>query len=153
MILPHNQPTPLELKSASARSKYCHLTLKDLLSILVGITIPVAIGVYGAFTSDQAQKAAKIAADEQQRIAAARRAFDIERANNIYQQQLYKDFLDAIYEFHKDGELNDSANPWAFANARYRAVHREFDVGRKVQALLFLKEKATDRPSHMQHWL
>ena len=141
MILPHNQATPIDLKKRPVDSKYCFLTLKDLLSILVGITIPVAIGVYGTISAGQAEKSAKIAADEQQRIAAERRTFDVQRATDLHQQQLYKDFIDAMYVFHRDGELNDSANPWAFANARYRAVHREFDGLRKVQALLFLKEK------------
>ena len=141
MVPSHNQVAPHGLSTQPVKARYCHLTLKDLLSILVGITIPVAIGIYGAVTTHEAQKSARLVADEQQRIASERRAFDIERADQIYQQQLYKDFLDAIYEFHKDGELNDSAIPWAFGNARYRAVHREFDVGRKVQALLFLKEK------------
>ena len=101
----------------------------------------MAIGVFGAVSNDQAHKSASRAADEQQRIATERRTFDIERANSLSQQQLYKDFLDAMYVFHKDGELNDSANPWAFANACYRAVHRDFDNARKVQALVFLKEK------------
>jgi hypothetical protein len=87
------------------------------------------------------QKSAKLAADEQQRTASERRAFDLERASELYQQQIYKDFLDAMYTLDKDGKLNDSAEPWAFANARYRAAHREFDTIRKVQALLFLKEK------------
>ena len=141
MILPHNQPIPLDLKKRPGDSKYCYLTLKDLLSILVGITIPVSIGLYGVITSSQAQKSARLAAEEQQRVADERQTFDIQQATKLYQQQLYKDFLNAMYVFHKDGELNDSASPWAFANARYRVVHREFDSIRKVQALVFLKEK------------
>ena len=141
-MLSHDQAPRIDLKHRPpASSRFCHLTLKDILSILVGITIPVAIGIYGAITAAQAQKSAKLAADEQQRVADERRAFDINQATQLYQQQLYKDFIGAIYAFHKDGELNDSARPWAFANALYRAVHREFDGVRKVQALLFLKEK------------
>ena len=137
----HNQVVPSGLKLQPVKPRYCHLTLKDLLSILIEITIPVAIGVYGAVTNDQVQKSARLVADKQERITAERRVFDTKRATNLHQQQLYKDFLDAIYLLHKDGELNDSINPWAFANARYCAVHREFDGVRKVQALLFLEEK------------
>ena len=138
----HDQVAPLDVRPRPrTSSKFCRLTLKDILSILVGITIPIAIGVYGAVNNEQAQKSAKLAADEQQRIAAERRTFDVQRATDLHQQQLYKDFIDAMYVFHKDGELNDPASPWAFANARYRAVHRDFDGLRKVQALLFLKEK------------
>ena len=141
MLLSHNQAATLGLDTRTVKHKYCHLTLKDLLSILIGIAIPVAIGAYGAVTNDQTQKTARLTADEQQRIAAERRVFDIQRATDLHQQQLYKDFLDTMYVFHRGGQLNDSANPWAFANARYRSVHREFDPVRKVQALMFLKEK------------
>ncbi|CAF1352128.1 unnamed protein product [Rotaria sordida] len=37
-----------------------------------------------------------------------------------------------MYTLHRDSELNDSAKPRKFANARYRAVHREFDTIRKA---------------------
>ena len=37
------------------------------------------------------------------------------------QQQIYKDFLDAIYTLDKDGKLNDLAASCAFANAHYQA--------------------------------
>ena len=141
MIPPHNQVTPLNIQSNSVKSRYCYVTLKDLLSILVGITIPVAIGIYGTITNAQVEESARITAIEQQRIATERREFEIQRATDLHQQQLYKNFLDSMYLLHKDGELNDSANPWAFANALYRTVHREFDNFRKQQALIFLKEK------------
>ena len=141
IVLPRKQAPALGLKARPAISRFWQLTLKDLLSMLIGITIPIAIGVYGAITNDQAQRSARLVADEQQRLAVERRAFDIQRATDLQQQQLYKDFLDTMYVFHKDGELNDSASPWVFANARYRSVHRELDGLRKVQALMFLKEK------------
>jgi uncharacterized protein YjbI with pentapeptide repeats len=87
------------------------------------------------------QKSAKFAADEQQRIASERRAFDLQQAAELYQQQLYMNFLADMYILEKDGELNDSANPWVFANAQYRVAHRKWDASRKAEVLQFLKEK------------
>ena len=69
MVPSHNQVVPFGAEIPGRRPKYCHLPLKDLLNVVIGITIPVAIGIFGAVSSMQAQKAAKRAADEQQRIA------------------------------------------------------------------------------------
>ncbi len=141
MLPHHNQVEPLDFKESKKKLPFFKITLKECLALFIGTAIPVAIGIYTSVNNEQMQKSAKLAAEEQQRIAAERRAFDLKRATELYQQQVYKDFLDAMYTLDKDGKLNDSAEPWAFANARYRAAHREFDAVRKVQALLFLKEK------------
>jgi hypothetical protein len=132
---------PLNINEPTKKSPFLRITLKEILTLFIGTAIPVAIGIYTSVTNEQMHKSAKLAADEQQRIATERQAFDLKRAAELYQQQIYKDFLDAMYTLDKDGKLNDSAEPWAFANARYRAAHREFDAIRKGQALLFLKER------------
>jgi uncharacterized protein YjbI with pentapeptide repeats len=141
MIRGPNQVTPLDKQDPTEKSHRRKLTLKDCLALLIGSAIPVAIGIYAAVTNEQMQKSAQRAEEKQESIAAERRAFDLERADQLYQQQLYQKFLDAVYTLHRDGELNNSSDPWAFANARYRGVHREFDAIRKAQALVFLKEK------------
>ncbi|CAF1101267.1 unnamed protein product [Rotaria magnacalcarata] len=159
----HAQVEPLGIQKPTKKSRYWNITFKECLTLLIGTAIPVAIGIYAAVTNEQTQKSAKRAEDKQQSIAAERRmfelnetaerrifdlkeaaerrAFDLKQAAEVYQQQLYKNFLDAMYTLHRDGELNDSADPWPFANAHYRGVHREFDAIRKAQALIFLKEK------------
>ncbi|CAF1527427.1 unnamed protein product, partial [Rotaria sordida] len=136
-----NQVRPFNDENLTGKTRHCKITLKEVLTLLVGSTIPVAIGIYTAVTNEQLQKSAQRAENKQHSIATERRAFDLEQAFELYQQQLYKNFLDAMYILHRDGELNDSAEPWAFANARYRAAQREFDPIRNAQALIFLKEK------------
>ncbi|CAF4218213.1 unnamed protein product [Rotaria sordida] len=68
------------------------------------------------------QKSARCAEDKQESFVAERQAFHLERATELYQQQLYNNFLDMMYTLHRDSELNDSAKPWKFANACYRAI-------------------------------
>ena len=114
----------------TSTGSYFRLTFKDLLSVLTAITVPIAIGIYTGVTNNQQATVAKLTADRQQHIA-----------DESQQQQLYNDFIDDMYQLDKDGELNESRNPWAFANARYRAVHRQLDGIRKAYVLQFLKEK------------
>lgn len=137
----HNQITPFGITKSKEKSRNWKLTLKECLTLLIGSTIPVVIAIYTAVTNEQMQKSAKFAADEQQRLASEQQAFDLQQAAELYQQQLYKNFLDDMYTLHKDGKLNVSANPWVFANARYRAVHREWDTFRKELVLQFFKEQ------------
>jgi hypothetical protein len=141
MAQTNNLFVPQERKPPAVKVGFCQLRLKELLTILIGTAIPVAIGVYTTVTNGQMQKSAKLAADEQHRISDERRAFDLKQATKSYQEQLYKTFLDDMYKLYKDGELNDSADPWVFANARYQAVHREWDAFRKEQVLQFLKKQ------------
>ena len=124
--IPESKPT----SKTSSTNSYFRLTFKDLLNILIAVTVPIAIGIYTAVTTNQQMKTAKLEADERQRIA-----------HESFQQSIYNGFIDNIYQLHKDGELNDSYSPWAFANARYRAVHRQLDTVRKAHVLQFLKEK------------
>ncbi|CAF1509992.1 unnamed protein product, partial [Rotaria sordida] len=94
--------------------------------------LPIVVGIYTAVTNEKMQKSARCAEDKQESFVAERQAFHLERATELYQQQLYNNFLDMMYTLHRDSELNDSAKPWKFANACYRAVHREFDTIRKA---------------------
>lgn len=136
-----NQVEPISKTKRKESNRFCKITIKDCLTLLIGSTIPVVIAVYTAVTNEQTEKSTKFAADEQKYIADERREFDLKQAAELYQQELYKNFLNDFYILHKDGELNESANPWAFANARYRAGHRVWDPIRKGQVLQFLKEK------------
>ena len=136
-----DQGVPVAARKHRRKSGGWMKTITEAVKLLMEIALPIAIGVYTVVTSDQMGKSAEVAATEQHRIALARQDYDLERSAKAYQQQLFKDFLDTMYLFHKDGEFRDGASPWAFANARYRAVHSEFDADRKGQALLFFKEK------------
>ena len=113
-----------------SKRNYFKLTFKELLTILTATFVPIAIGIYTTVLTNQQTQAARLAAHKQQSIA-----------DESQQQHLYNDFIDDIYQLHKDGELNDTHSPSAFANARFRALHRQIDQVRKALVLQFLKEK------------
>ncbi|CAF0983507.1 unnamed protein product [Didymodactylos carnosus] len=117
-------------KSVTKQEKYFKLTFNELLSVLCAAAVPIAIGVYAVITTHQQTKLTK-----------ERRQFDLGQAAEQRQQEVYDQFINDMYTFDKDGQLNDSAKPWAFANARHWAAHQQWDVEWKVQALLFLKKK------------
>ncbi|CAF1498573.1 unnamed protein product [Rotaria sordida] len=98
----------------------------SLFSLTTLITI---LGIYTAITTVQ-----------EGTVADERRQFDLEQAAKFRQQTIYDKFLDDIYKLEKDGYLNEEKNPWAFANARFRAAHRQWDAIRKADILQFLKE-------------
>ncbi|CAF0976705.1 unnamed protein product [Rotaria sordida] len=87
------------------------------------------LGIYTATTTAQEGK-----------VADKRRQFDLEQATEFRQQAICDKFLDDIYKLEKDGYLNEEKNPWAFANARFRAAHRQWDAICKADILQFLKE-------------
>lgn len=99
--------------------KFFHLSLKDLLTILFITILPIVVFIHTAVMTRNEK----------------------ERAIELRQQQIFDQFLDYIYQLHVDQELDDSAEPWAFANARYRSAHRQWDADRKQQSIQFLKEK------------
>ncbi|CAF3972920.1 unnamed protein product [Adineta steineri] len=109
---------------------FCHFTLKDILSIISSVAIPIALAIYTSIGSQQ-----------QKQQAEKKQKFDFEQSMELRQQTLYDEFLNNIYKLDKDGYLNDTKNPWAFANAYYRAAHRQWDTIRKADVLQFLKEK------------
>ncbi|CAF4212297.1 unnamed protein product, partial [Adineta steineri] len=109
---------------------FCHFTLKDILSIIFSVAIPIALAIYTSIGSQQ-----------QKQQAEKKQKFDFEQSRELRQQTLYDEFLNNIYKLDKDGYLNDTKNPWAFANAYYRAAHRQWDTIRKGDVIQFLKEK------------
>ncbi|CAF3527603.1 unnamed protein product [Adineta steineri] len=109
---------------------FWHFTLKDILSIISSIAIPIALAIYTAIGSQQ-----------QKQQAEKKQKFDFEQSTQLRQQTLYDEFLNNIYNLDKDGYLNDTKNPWAFANAYYRAAHRQWDPIRKADVIQFFKEK------------
>ncbi|CAF1484388.1 unnamed protein product [Adineta steineri] len=109
---------------------FCHFTLKDILSIISSVAIPIALAIYTTIGSQQ-----------QKQQAEKKQKFDFEQSRELRQRALYDEFLNNIYKLDKDGYLNDTKNPWAFANAYYRAAHRQWDTIRKGDVLQFLKEQ------------
>ncbi|CAF0777810.1 unnamed protein product [Adineta steineri] len=113
-----------------SKRSFWNFTLKDILSIISSVAIPIALAIYTAIGSQQ-----------QKQQAEKKQKFDFEQSRELRQQTLYDEFLNNIYKLDKDDYLNDSKNPWAFANAYYRAAHRQWDTIRKADVLQFLKEK------------
>jgi hypothetical protein len=109
---------------------FCNLTLNEILTLCFSLAVPAAIIIYAAITTQQEAK-----------IADERYVFESKQAAELRQQQIYDEFLDDMYKLDKDEQLNPPAQPWAFANARYRAVHRQCDSIRKSHVLRFLREK------------
>ncbi|CAF1204489.1 unnamed protein product [Adineta steineri] len=109
---------------------FYHFTLKDILSIISSVAIPIALAIYTAIGSQQ-----------QKQQAEKKQKFDFEQSRELRQQTVYDEFLNNIYKLDKDGYLNDTKNPWAFANAYYRAAHRQWDTIRKADVIQFFKEK------------
>ncbi|CAF0797111.1 unnamed protein product [Adineta steineri] len=109
---------------------FWHLTFKDILTILCAAAIPIALAIYAALDSEQAKKEAE-----------KTRQFDLEQSRELRQQTLYDEFINNIYKLDKDGYLKERKNPWAFANAYYRAAHLQWDTIRKAYVIQFLKEK------------
>ncbi|CAF4012557.1 unnamed protein product [Rotaria sordida] len=126
--LKHNTKTPAP-KTKTKKTKFCHITLNEILTLLCAALLPIALGVYTAITTAQEEK-----------VADERRQFDLEQAAEYRQQAIYDKFLDDIFKLEKGGYFNEEKNPWAFANARFRAAHRQWDAIRKADTLQFLKE-------------
>ncbi|CAF4196874.1 unnamed protein product, partial [Adineta steineri] len=112
------------------RRSFWHFSLKDILAIITSVAIPIALAIYTSISSEQ-----------QKQRAEKKQQFDFEQSRELRQQSIYDGFLNNIYKLDKDGYLNDTKNPWAFANAYYRAAHRQWDAIRKADVIQFLKEK------------
>ncbi|CAF4279754.1 unnamed protein product, partial [Adineta steineri] len=112
------------------KRSFWNFTLKDILAIISSVAIPIGLAIYTAIGSEQ-----------QKQQAEKKQKFDFEQSRELRQQTLYDGFLNNIYKLDKDGYLNDTRNPWAFANAYYRAAHRQWDTIRKADVIQFLKEK------------
>ncbi|CAF0779452.1 unnamed protein product [Adineta steineri] len=109
---------------------FWHFTFKDILTILCSAAIPIALAIYTAIGSQQQKQQ-----DEK------KQKFDFEQSTQLRQQTLYDEFLNNIFKLDYYGYLKERKNPWAFANAYYRAADRQWDTIRKADILKFLKEK------------
>ncbi|CAF1061821.1 unnamed protein product [Adineta steineri] len=109
---------------------FWHFTFKDILTILCSAAIPIALAIYTAIGSQQQKQQ-----DEK------KQKFDLEQSTQLRQQTLYDEFLNNIFKLDYYGYLKERKNPWAFANAYYRAADRQWDAIRKADILKFLKEK------------
>ncbi|CAF0933921.1 unnamed protein product [Adineta steineri] len=112
------------------KRSFWHFTFKDILAIISSVAIPIALAIYTSIGSEQQKKQAE-----------KKQQFDFAQSRELRQQTLYDGFLNNIYKLDKDDYLNDTKNPWAFANAYYRAAHRQWDTIRKADVIQFLKEK------------
>ncbi|CAF1123832.1 unnamed protein product [Adineta steineri] len=112
------------------KRSFWHFTFKDILAIISSVAIPIALAIYTSIGSEQRKQQAE-----------KKQQFDFAQSRQLRQQTLYDGFLNNIYKLDKDGYLNNTKNPWAFANAYYRAAHRQWDTIRKADVLKFLKEK------------
>jgi hypothetical protein len=112
------------------RRTFWQLTLNDILVVLCAAAVPIAIGIYTVVIYQQ----------EQDQLDQTRE-FNLKQTIDMRRDTIYDKFLHNIYNLDKNGYLNESEDPWAFANAYYRAVHRHLDPIRKAEVLQFLKEK------------
>jgi hypothetical protein len=112
------------------KDSFWHITLRDILILLCAVAVPVAIGIYTAITNRQQEDHA----DQAQQ-------FELKPSIEMRQKTLHDNFLTDIYILDKDGYLEEQINPWAYANAYYRAVHGRCDTVRRGDILQFLKEK------------
>jgi uncharacterized protein YjbI with pentapeptide repeats len=106
------------------------ITLYELLTLLCAAAVPIALGIYTGVSNIQQSKEAD-----------QKRESDLQLAAQLRQQSVYDQFINDFYKFHRYGELNESANPWAFANARYWTAHEQLTVHLKLQALIFFKNR------------
>jgi uncharacterized protein YpmS len=85
----------------------------NIFSILCAAAIPIALGIYTGITYKQEQEQA-IRTQE----------LSVRQTIESRRDTLYNQFLSNVYNLDKDGYLKERYNPWAFANAYYRAAHR-----------------------------
>lgn len=103
----------------------------DILGILCAAAVPIALGIYTAFTYQQEQENARRTQE-----------LKVKQAIEARQAVIFDLFLDNIFKLEINGYLSEKHGPWwAFANAYYRAAHRQLDHARKADVLQFLKEK------------
>jgi len=112
------------------RRGFFDLNCNDILNILCAAAVPIALGIYTAVTYEQEQA-------RQQKM----QELEMNQTMESRQDKIYDGFLKNIFKLDIDGYLNDSKNPWAFANAYYRAAHRHLEPVRKGDILQFLKEQ------------
>lgn len=122
----HNSPLketspPIEknIKQVAQEHSFFRLSLRDVLILIFSTITPMIVAIYTIVITQNELRST------------------YERRQNL----VYDSFLDNIYFLHRDNQLADSEKPWAFANARYRSAHRQWDKFRKQESIRFLKEK------------
>lgn len=112
------------------KGSFFELNCNDILTILCAAAVPIALGIYTAITYQQEQ-------DQQQKM----QELSLNQATEARRDKIYDTFLKNVYNLDKHGYLHPNQTPWAFANAYYRAAHRQLDANRKGDVLQFLKER------------
>lgn len=112
------------------KKRFCQIKLRDILAILCSAAIPVALAVYTSINTQREQEET----EKSWRL-------EINRQSDARRQLVFEMFINNIYKLDKDGYISDEKSPWAFANAFYRAAHRQLDPMRKGDLLQFLKER------------
>ena len=123
------EPCPSTQQPRSGRF-WSGMTLYEVLTLLCAAAVPIALGIYTGVSSFQESKEAN-----------QKREFDLQLAAQLRQQSVYDQFIDDFYKFHRYGDLDDSAEPWAFANGRYWTAHEQLNIHLKLQALIFFKNR------------
>jgi hypothetical protein len=125
-----NKIEPMVVGNQREKQKFFRLTFNQLLTCLCAAAVPIAICVYTGIDSQQKMKEAN-----------KNRQFDLQQAEKLRQQHIFDQFIQDIYMLDKDGQLNESAKPWVFSNARYWSAHRQWNPDTKVDGLVFLKRR------------
>ena len=112
------------------RGGFFELNCNDILTILCAAAVPIALGIYTAITYQQEQ-------EQQQKM----QQLSLNQSAELRRDKIYDNFLKNVYNLDKNGYLEENKDPWAFANAYYRAAHRQLDPTRKGDVLQFLKER------------
>lgn len=120
----------LQQETKKKKDGFFRMTFLEILNILCAAAVPVALGIYTVITYQQEQ-------EQQQKTE----ELSIKQTIESRQDEIYDQFLKNIYNLDRHGYLKENKNPWAFANAYYRAAHRQLGPLRKVNILQFLKEK------------
>ena len=112
------------------RGGFFELNCNDILTILCAAAVPIALGIYTAITYQQEQ-------EQQQKM----QQLSLNQSAELRRDKIYDNFLKNVYNLDKNRYLEENKDPWAFANAYYRAAHRQLDPTRKGDVLQFLKER------------
>jgi len=112
------------------RQSFFDFNCNDILTVLCAAAVPIALGIYTAITYQQEK-------ENEQRM----QEMQINQTVESRRDKIYDNFLKNVYNLDRYGYLNESKDPWAFANAYYRAAHRQLDPDRKGDVLQFLKER------------
>ena len=119
------------MERQNRKRSFWDFSCNDILGILCAAAVPIALGVYTAITYQQEYETVRKTQE-----------LKMKQAIEARQATIFDLFLDNIFKLEKNGYLTENRGPtWAFANAYYRAAHRQLDHERKADVIQFLKEK------------